>query len=127
VSLSLPFFDRGQADAARARARLKVARANERIIAERITSEVVMAKDNLRRVVAHSSLFERTHVSRLNRFVRRVETTYREGERPIFELLDAYRTARATRLRALSLRLAARLAEIELWRAHGLGPGGTPP
>ena len=40
----------------------------------------------------------------------------------IVELLDAYRTARAVRLRDLELRRDARLAELDLWLALGRRP-----
>jgi outer membrane protein TolC len=51
--------------------------------------------------------------------------SYQEGERPVFELLDAYRTARGARLRLLELRQRARLAEIDLSRATGQAIGGA--
>jgi outer membrane protein TolC len=54
--------------------------------------------------------------------VRSAESAYREGERPLFELLDAYRTARDTRLAGLELRRAARRAELRLLRATGRKP-----
>lgn len=126
ITFTLPFLDFGQADAARARARLLTARAEQRLIEQQVLIQVNTSNDNLVRTVEQDRRFEDTQVPRLDRLVRRAEISYREGERPIFELLDAYRTARGIRLRATELRLQARLAELELWRARGLGPGGNP-
>ena len=51
--------------------------------------------------------------------VRRAEVSYREGERPIFDLIDALRTAREITLRELVLRRRAKQAEIHLWSTRG--------
>ena len=45
---------------------------------------------------------------------------YDEGEMRLLELLDAYRTTVAVRLRLVDLRLEARRAEIGLDRATGV-------
>ena len=47
------------------------------------------------------------------------QVSYDAGERGILQLLDAYRTALAARLRQIDLDLAARRAEIELEFASG--------
>lgn len=126
ITFSLPFLDFGQADAERARARLLAARAEQRLIEQQVLVQVTTSSDSLVRAVTQARRFEDTQVPRLDRIVKRAETSYREGERPIFELLDAYRTARGIILHTTELRLQARLTELELWRARGLGPGGNP-
>ena len=47
------------------------------------------------------------------------EVSYTEGEAGILELLDAHRTAARARIRAIDMRLAARLAQIALERVVG--------
>jgi cobalt-zinc-cadmium efflux system outer membrane protein len=126
LSLNLPLLDRGQADRAHARARLRAARAEQRLLEQQLLARVALGEETLARTVTQARRFEQTQLPRLDQLVRRAEVSYQEGERPVFELLDAYRTARAIRLRVVELRLAARLAEIELWRALGMAPGGTP-
>jgi len=126
LALSLPFLDYGQADAERARARLRVARAGQRLVEQLVLVQVHTSRENLARIVKQAQRFESNQVPRLDRLVKRAEVSYQEGERPVFELLDAYRTARGIRLRAVELRLQARLAEVELWRSRGFGPGGNP-
>jgi cobalt-zinc-cadmium efflux system outer membrane protein len=125
LSLSLPFLDHGQADAERARARLRSARAEQRLVEQQLLVGDDLASEGLTRAVDQARRCEETQLPRLDRLVRRAEVSYQEGERPVFELLDAYRTARGVRLRAIDLRLQARLAELEIWRARGLGPGGA--
>jgi outer membrane protein TolC len=51
---------------------------------------------------------------------RIARTAYEEGETKILDLLDAYRTALAVRVRSVDLHLEARGAEIELDRATGV-------
>lgn len=124
VSLSVPLWDHGQADADRARARLRSARAEQRLVEQRVLAQTGSGSEVLARLVERARHYEATQLPRLDRLVRRAETSFAEGEAPVFELLDAYRTARAGRLRAVELRLQSRLAELEVWRARGLGPGG---
>jgi cobalt-zinc-cadmium efflux system outer membrane protein len=126
LTLSLPFLDYGQADAERARARLRTARAEQRLIEYQVLTQAGTGDEILVRSVEQARKFEETQLPRLDRLIRRAETSYQEGERPVFELLDAYRTARGVRLRAIELRLQARLAEVDLWRARGVAPGGSP-
>jgi outer membrane protein, heavy metal efflux system len=119
LAMELPLFDRGQADQARSSARQRQwqgqARAMERAAAVAIAS----AAEGLARQVAQARRHEETQVNRIADLVRRATTAYREGERPIFELLDAYRVARDVRLRQLELRRDARKAAIALARALG--------
>ncbi len=126
LTVSLPFLDYGQADAERARARLHSAQAEQRLIKQQILVQVDTGNEVLVQTVMRARRFEETLLPRLDLLVRRADISYQEGERPVFELLDAYRTARGIRLRAVELRLQARLAELEMWRARGLGTGGNP-
>lgn len=125
LSLSLPVFDHGQGEGARARARLRQAQAEQRLIEALATTELMSAHATLVRALAQAARFEKTQLPRLARLVRRAEVSYQEDERPVFELLDAYRTARAIRLRQIELLQKARQAELDLSRAAGQSPGGA--
>ncbi len=69
--------------------------------------------------VAAARSFAAVQVPRPVDLVRRAEVSYREGERPIFDLIDALRTAREVTLRELALRRRAKQAEIQLWSTRG--------
>ncbi|MBI5547451.1 MAG: TolC family protein [Deltaproteobacteria bacterium] len=126
LALGVPLFDHGQGEVARAHARLRQAEGEQRLIEAQVTTEVMTAYGALARFRAQAERFERTQVPRLESLERRAQISYQEGERPVFELLDAYRTARGVRLRLVELRQKARLAEIDLTRATGQSPGGAP-
>lgn len=123
VSLTLPLLDHGQGESAHAEARVRQARGEQRRLEAQVTSEVLTAHAALTRTLVEVERFERTQVPRLDRLVRRAQASYQEGERPVFELLDAYRTARGIRLRLVDLRHKALLADLELSQATGQSPG----
>ncbi len=119
VTVPIPLFNRGQADAERARAAKEQ---TESVIAARrqqIETEVKAAYETvrLRRRIAQEyarELGEKgAELSRIGKLA------YEEGEQGILELLDAYRVALFSRLQALELAASARQAEIELNRAAG--------
>lgn len=122
ISLALPLFDHGEADALRARAAARRAAAELRRVEQRTAGAVGPAREDLVRRIAQAKAFESRQMVRLDGLLRAAEASYREGERPIGELLEAYRTARETRLRALELRRDAAIAELELAKALGRGP-----
>jgi cobalt-zinc-cadmium efflux system outer membrane protein len=125
LSLGVPLFDHGQGESARAHARLKQSKAVQRSIEAQVRSEVLTTHGALVRSRAQAERFDRVQLPRVDQLVRRAEISYREGERPVFELLDAYRTTRAIRLRQIELKEKARLAENGLARATGQIPGGA--
>jgi cobalt-zinc-cadmium efflux system outer membrane protein len=119
LGFSLPFFDRGQADRERARAELLEARAELSRLELETRAAVSGGIEALSIHVDRVERFERAMLPHLDALLRRAETTFREGERPVFELLDAYRTARDMRLRHVDLLLEAKRAELELRRVLG--------
>jgi outer membrane protein TolC len=119
LALELPLFDNGQAERARSSARRRQRRAEARAAERSALLAVATATDELARRVAQVKSYQQGPVTRLPDLVRRALTTYREGDRPIFELLDAYRTARDVRLRYLEIRRIAKKADIALRRALG--------
>lgn len=122
VALAVPLFDRGQAERARASAVLRMARAEARSLERSVPLAVKNARDALLLRIDQATRYEKELVPKLDDLVRRAEVSYREGERPVFELLDAYRTAREVRARHLELRREARRSEVDLWRALGRRP-----
>lgn len=122
VSLTLPVFDHGQGERARAIASRRVAEAEARLLEREIPASIGAATEELELRVAQARKFAEVQLGQLEALLRGAEVSYREGERPVFELLDAYRTAREVRLRELDLRRDASLSELELWRALGRRP-----
>lgn len=122
LTLSLPIFDRGQGERARAEAARRVAEADRRVIEAAVPRQIGIARDSLARRIAQAERLATEQLARLDALTRAAEAGYREGETGIVELLDAYRTARATRLRDLELRRDARLAALDLWLALGRRP-----
>jgi len=119
VTVPIPLFNRGQADAERARA---AAEQTEFVVAARrqqIETEVKAAYETvrLRRRIAQEYARELgdkgAELSRIGRLA------YEEGEQGILELLDAYRVALFSRVQALELAWSAKQAEVELNRAVG--------
>lgn len=122
LSFTLPVFDRGKADGARARAAKRVAEADARVLEARVPSVVRTRHATLERRIEQAKAIVTEQLSRLDDLLRAAETAYREGEGSVVELLDAYQAARDTRLRDLELRRDARLAELDLWLALGRRP-----
>ncbi|MDP1830087.1 MAG: TolC family protein [Archangium sp.] len=125
ISLSVPVLDHGQGKLARARAQLSQAEASRSRLEQEVTAGLLLAHGTLEKLLAQAQRFEQQQ-PRLTRLVRRAELSFQEGERPVFELLDAWRTARTLRLRQVELTRQARLAELELARATGTKPGDHP-
>lgn len=122
LSLNLPIFDRGQADAARARADRRGAAAALKLLERNVPPAIRGAYETWAARVVQATAFRTTQVGRIDQLLRSAETAYREGGGSIVELLDAYRTARDARLRELELRRDASLAELDLWLALGRRP-----
>ncbi len=125
ISLTLPLLDLGQADKQMSEAALRRARANLIAIEHQTSTRVTMAHEAFNRSLQQATTFERDQMPRLEQLLRRAEISYKEGERPVFELLDAHRTHCEVRLRNVQLKLQTRLSHIELQEALGRGPGGN--
>lgn len=120
VAVSIPLFDSGQAEKERAAAGKRLAFAEKRVLEQRVPAFARSAHEQLERRVVQARRFTSAQLDKVDALVRAAEVSYQEGERPsIFELLDAYRTARDVRLRDLELRRNAKTSEIDLWRALG--------
>jgi outer membrane protein, heavy metal efflux system len=118
AAIALPLFDRGQGVRAVAEAEAALLRNQREALAREATTgaDAARAEAEARRG-AESAYDAAPSADELARIAR---TAYEEGETKILDLLDAYRTALAVRLRAIDLHLEARKAEIELDRATGV-------
>jgi cobalt-zinc-cadmium efflux system outer membrane protein len=119
LSLSVPIFSRGQAERKRGEARAARARATKTILERRVSAEIESAmallSSNLERARAH----QQRRLVLAAELVEKTRAAYTGGEATALELRDAYEKATDARLRAVDLRLEARLAELELARARG--------
>lgn len=122
VALSLPLFDHGQADRARARAQRQRAEATRQLLARALPAALHLRHAALSRLLGRVRSIEQQQLARLAQLLRSAETAYRDGGGTIVELVDAYTTARDLRLRALELRRDAQLAHLDLWLALGRRP-----
>ena len=116
LTVTIPVFDRGQGERARAAADRTAATAATRVLEREIPAAVRIAYASLVARVDQARKLESSQLDRLDGIVRAVETAYREGNASVVELLDAHRAARAVRLRALELRhqVARDKRELEL-------------
>lgn len=114
--LTIPIFDRGQGDKARAIADRHLADAESRWLQRQIGSSVQVAHATLIARIAQAQQIASGQLDRLDVILGAAETAFREGHASVVELLDAHRAARAVRLRALELRhqVARDKRELEL-------------
>lgn len=114
VHVGIPLFDRGRPERAAAQARGRQANA-----------EAIVLRQTIRAQIAawHAAVIERRSIAERHRAAldtgagqieRIAQVSYDAGERGILELLDAYRTGAAARVRQTELDAAVREAEIEL-------------
>ena len=114
VHISLPLFDRARPERAAAQARGRQARAETDVLRQAIRAQIAAWRAA---VVERRTIAER-HRAALDAGTAQIEriaqVSYDAGERGILELLDAYRTGSAARIRQAELDAAVREAEIEL-------------
>ena len=119
IGLSFPIFDRGQGGRSVALAEGALLRARRALLARQTLGEVESAyADVLARREAEQAYAALGDPEELTRIAR---ATYEEGAMRILELLDAYRTVLAARIRQLELHASARRAESILEQAAGAG------
>ena len=119
LTVTIPVFDRGQADRARATADRSAATAATRVLEREIPVAVRTAHTSLLARIDQARALEADQLGRLDGILRAVEVAYREGNASAVELLDAHRAARAVRLRALDLRYQVARDKRELELAVG--------
>jgi outer membrane protein TolC len=114
LGIALPFFARGSAERAVASSALVGTQARREQLLRDIDADVRAAR--ARGVVARARVraYEDEALSRSRELARIASLAYEEGEIGILELLDALRGRLAAEVRALDLRIEARLAAIDL-------------
>lgn len=120
ASLSLPFFDRGQAEREPAEAQRALAAARAEALTRTLDAEVQSALATFRAAREELERFETRTSGPADALLKAAQSGYREGERSIVELLDAQRTQIEVAERRLGLLGAAKRAEVRLRAAGGV-------
>lgn len=119
LRVPLPVFQQGQTEVARLGAEQERVAARRQILVQQIRSQVI----GLRSLLEESAAARDAYASELERDGREMlsiaSLAYQEGEIPILQLIDAFRTQRLGQLRLLGLRQAAKESQIELERTMG--------
>lgn len=119
LTIPLPAFDRGQAQAAGAAARRTRAEARYQRLLARARAQVGGLWQQTRELDRATAEFRDQALATSREVTAIAESAYRAGELGILELLDAYRGQLDARLRALEMARAARTSWIELMRTAG--------
>jgi cobalt-zinc-cadmium efflux system outer membrane protein len=113
VQASIPLFDTGGPERARATAEAGRADARAEAFGLQLRAEIAALRETV--VERRAALMRYQEAVVASGEVERIaRVSYDAGERSILELLDAYRTAADARLRLAELEAAVREAEIEL-------------
>jgi cobalt-zinc-cadmium efflux system outer membrane protein len=114
VQAVVPLFDRGRAERTVAEARARQAAGRLEVLQSEVRSEISALRAAVLERRETARRYRTPVVKGAGEIERIAEVSYNEGERGILELLDAYRTGAAARIRQAALDLAVRIAEIEL-------------
>jgi outer membrane protein TolC len=117
INVIVPLFDSGQREASRWLAEQERVDAERTFITQSIRAQVTAASEVI--ALRQDAVRAVEAASPADELARIAEVAYTEGEVGILELLDAHRTAARARVRAIDMRLAARLAQVALERAVG--------
>jgi cobalt-zinc-cadmium efflux system outer membrane protein len=117
INVTVPLFDWGGREAARWIAEQERVDAERAFMTQSIRAQVTAAMEVI--ALRQDAVRAVDAASPADELARIAEVAYTEGEVGILELLDAHRTAGRARVRAIDMRLAARLAQIALERAVG--------
>ncbi len=119
AGITLPLFDRGQANQQRASANAAIARNQHTLNLTIAGGEVRGLWSEVKDLISTAKLQHTTAREEATSLVKIAETAYRGGEIGVLELLDAYRTVHDAKLVALDTAAKARQAEVELDRLTG--------
>ena len=117
INVIFPLFDSGRREASRWLAEQERVDAERSFVTQSIRAQVTGASEVL--ALRQDAVRAVDAASPADELARIAEVAYIEGEVGILELLDAHRTAARARVRAIDMRLAARLAQVALERAVG--------
>jgi cobalt-zinc-cadmium efflux system outer membrane protein len=119
-NVALPLFDRQQGESASLEVEAAFLRARRDVLLQEAQARLGGALAETRALrEAEVALAEAPSSERLLVLAR---AAYEAGEKPVFELLDAHRSALAQALRRMESQLAARRAELRLYEAMGTEP-----
>ena len=116
VAIPIPLFNQGQAQVARAEARLSRAMADGRMALFRLERELEQSFHRYRGAQAQLQAFDGGLLAQASDTLRVAETAYRAGERGILDVLDASRSLRAVRLEQIQALFDTYAALFELER-----------
>ena len=114
IQATLPLFDHGRPEKTVAQARANQAQAEMEAFRVSLRAEVAAARVTAQERRRAAETYRQSAPSNIGEVERIARVSYDAGERGILELLDAYRTSAAGRVRQSALDAAARAAEIEL-------------
>ncbi|HET6372784.1 MAG TPA: TolC family protein [Candidatus Polarisedimenticolia bacterium] len=117
IAFDVPLFDRGQGSLAVARADGALLRARREALTREAEGEALAAFAEAEARRAAEDAYAATGDA--EDLIRIAKAAYEAGEMRILDLLDAYRTALATRLKTIELKADARRAEAALNRVLG--------
>lgn len=117
INMTVPLFDSGRREASRWLAEQERADVERTFVAQSIRAQVTAAAEVI--ALRQDAVRAIDAASPADELARIAEVAYTEGEVGILELLDAHRVAARARIRAIDMRLAARVAQIALERAVG--------
>ena len=117
INVTIPLFDSGGREAARWLAERDRTDAERAVTTQNIRAQLAATSEVL--ALRQGAVRASDAASPAGELARIAEVSYAEGEAGILELLDAHRTAARARIRAIDIRLAARLAQIALERVVG--------
>jgi cobalt-zinc-cadmium efflux system outer membrane protein len=114
VHLNVPLFDRGGPERAAAQARASRVRAEAEVLRLSVRTQIAAWRAAFFERRAVADRYKEASAGAAEQVGRIAQISYEAGEGSILELLDAYRTASAARVRQAALDGAVREAEIEL-------------
>ena len=114
VQATIPLFDRGRPEIALARAKGNQARARAEVFTVTLRAEIAALRTTVVERRESAGRYREAALRSADEIERIAQVSYEAGERGILDVLDAYRTGTAARLRQLALDAAVREAEIEL-------------
>jgi len=117
INVTVPLFDAGGRDADRWLAERDRTDAERALMTQTVRAQVMAAHEVL--ALRQDALRSADAVAAAGELTTIAVVSYTEGESGILELLDAHRTAARARIRAIEMRLAARLAQVALERVVG--------
>jgi cobalt-zinc-cadmium efflux system outer membrane protein len=119
IALELPIWSRGQDVSTEAQARQGLAAAEASALEHAAAAERLSAERELQGALLEQQRLRGAARERFEQVLRAAESSYREGTRPLSELLDAHDVARELELRSIDAELRARQANARLRAARG--------